>query len=269
MTESVSRSVYFVSESTGITAEAYGLSLLSQFGDARFIKRYTPFINTRDKAQALANELAHRAEAEGKKPIVFATMVDEEISTLLKHAECHYFELFDRFMPDVTEAIGMPPVRQSGISHGLINPANYEARIETINYALHNDDGMRLNKFGKADVILVGVSRSGKTPTCLYLALHFGMRAANYPITEEDFEKGDLPDELLAHKEKIFALTIDPERLAAIRELRRPNSDYASLRRCYKDVQMAQDMFHRHGMTVLDSTTHSIEELASLIKKSL
>ncbi|HPE78642.1 MAG: kinase/pyrophosphorylase [Chromatiaceae bacterium] len=269
MTDTVSRSVYFVSESTGITAEAYGQSLLSQFGDARFIKRYTPFINTREKAQALANELAHRAEAEGKKPIVFATMVDEEINTLLKHAECHYFELFDRFMPELTEALGMAPVRQSGISHGLVNPANYEARIETINYALHNDDGMRLNKFGKADVILVGVSRSGKTPTCLYLALHYGMRAANYPITEEDFEKGDLPDELLAHKKKIFALTIEPERLAAIRELRRPNSDYASLRRCYKEVQMAQDMFHRHGMTVLDSTTHSIEELASLIKKSL
>ena len=261
--------MYFVSESTGITAEAYGQSLLSQFGDARFIKRYTPFINTREKAQALANELAHRAEAEGKKPIVFATMVDEEINTLLKHAECHYFELFDRFMPELTGALGMAPVRQSGISHGLVNPANYEARIETINYALHNDDGMRLNKFGKADVILVGVSRSGKTPTCLYLALHYGMRAANYPITEEDFEKGDLPDELLAHKKKIFALTIEPERLAAIRELRRPNSDYASLRRCYKEVQMAQDMFHRHGMTVLDSTTHSIEELASLIKKSL
>jgi regulator of PEP synthase PpsR (kinase-PPPase family) len=155
------------------------------------------------------------------------------------------------------------------MSHGLVNLENYEARIETINYALNNDDGMRLNKFDLADVILVGVSRSGKTPTCLYLALHFGMRAANYPITEEDFEKGDLQDELIAHKDKVFALTIEPERLAAIRELRRPNSDYASMRRCFKEVQMAQDMFHRHGMTVLDSTTHSIEELASLIKKSL
>jgi regulator of PEP synthase PpsR (kinase-PPPase family) len=269
MTESVSRSVYFVSESTGITAEAYGQSLLSQFADARFVKRYTPFINSREKAQALANELAHRAEAEGEKPIVFATMVDEEINVLLKHSECHYFELFDRFMPDLTEVIGQQPSHQSGISHGVTNLENYEARIETINYALNNDDGMRLNKFHKADLILIGVSRSGKTPTCLYLALHFGMRAANYPITEEDFEKGDLPDELLEHKEKIFALTIEPERLAAIRELRRPDSEYSSLRRCYKEVQMAQDMFHRHALSVLDSTTHSIEELASLIKKSL
>jgi regulator of PEP synthase PpsR (kinase-PPPase family) len=269
MTESVSRSVYFVSESTGITAEAYGHSLLSQFADARFDKRYTPFINTREKAQALANELAHRAEAEGEKPIVFATMVDEEINTLLKHSECHYFELFDRFMPELIEVIGLAPSRQSGISHGVTNLENYEARIETINYALNNDDGMRLNKFHKADIILIGVSRSGKTPTCLYLALHFGMRAANYPITEEDFEKGDLPDELLEHKHKIFALTIEPDRLAAIRELRRPDSEYSSLRRCYKECQMAQDMFHRHSLTVLDYTTHSIEELASLIKKSL
>ena len=269
MTEGASRSVYFVSESTGITAEAYGNSLLSQFGDARFSTRYTPFINTRDKAQALANELAHRAEAEGAKPIVFATMADEELNAVLKHAECHYFELFDRFLPELIVATGLQPTRKSGISHGLVNLENYEARIDTINYALSNDDGMRLNKFGQADVILIGVSRSGKTPTCLYLALHFGMRAANYPITEEDFEAGDLPDELLAHRKKIFALTIEPERLAAIRELRRPDSDYASLRRCYKEVQMADDMFHRYGMTVLDSTTHSIEELASQIKKSL
>jgi regulator of PEP synthase PpsR (kinase-PPPase family) len=261
--------VYFVSESTGITAEAYGQSLLSQFSGANFITRYTPFINTREKAQALANEFAHRAEAEGMKPIVFATMVDEDINALLKGSDCHYFELFDRFMPDLIAATGLMPTRKSGVSHGLVNPENYEARIDTINYSLNNDDGMRLNKFDQADVILIGVSRSGKTPTCLYLALHFGMRAANYPITEEDFEKGDLPDELLAQKHKVFALTIEPERLAAIRELRRPNSDYATLRRCYKEVQMAQDMFHRYGMVVLDSTTHSIEELASLIKKSL
>lgn len=269
MTESVSRSVYFVSESTGITAEAYGHSLLSQFGDARFVTRYTPFINSRDKAQALADELAHRAEAEGRKPIVFATLVDDDISCVLKHADCHYFELFDRFMPDLVEAIGIEPTRKAGVSHGLLNPDSYEARIETINYALNNDDGMSLNRFEQADVILVGVSRSGKTPTCLYLALHFGIRAANYPITAEDFEKGDLPDEVLAYGHKVFALTIEPERLAAIRELRRPNSDYASLRRCYKEVQMALDMFHRNGLTLLDSTTQSIEELASLIKKSL
>ena len=269
MTEELNYSVYFVSESTGITAEAYGHSLLSQFHNARFNIKYTPFINTRDKAQALANDILHRAEAEGKKPIVFATMVDEEINTLLKHAECHYFELFDRFMPDLMQIIQLEPSRQSGVSHGLTNPDNYEARIDTINYALNNDDGMRLNKFDQADVILVGVSRSGKTPTCLYLALHFCMRAANYPITEEDFENGDLPEEVLAHKHKVYALTIDPERLAAIRELRRPNSEYATMRRCYKEVQMAEDMFHRYGLRVLDSTTQSIEELASLIKKGL
>ena len=269
MTEDRNRSVYFVSESTGITAEAYGHSLLSQFADVRFSIKYTPFINTREKAQALANEFLHRIEAEGKKPIVFSTMIDDEINKLLKHAECHYFELFDRFLPELAEVIGIDPTRQSGISHGVNNPDNYEARIDTINYAINNDDGMRLNRFDQADVILVGVSRSGKTPTCLYLALHFCMRAANYPITEEDFENGELPDEVLAHKHKIFALTIEPERLAAIRELRRPDSDYASLRRCHREVQMADDMFHLYGLTVLDSTTHSIEELASLIKKCL
>ena len=269
MTEDLNRSVYFVSESTGITAEAYGHSLLSQFENARFSIRYTPFIDSREKAQGLADELLHRSEAEGRKPIVFATMIDKEINALLRHAECHYFELFERFMPELIDVVGIAPTHRSGMSHGLNNPENYEARIDTINYALNNDDGVRLNKLDQADVILIGVSRSGKTPTCLYLALHFCMRAANYPITEEDFENGDLPMELLAHKHKIFALTINPERLSAIRELRRPDSDYASLRRCHREVHMADDMYHRHGLTVLDSTTQSIEELASLIKKAV
>ena len=182
MTDVTTRSVYFVSESTGITAEAYGQSLLSQFGDATFITRYTPFINSPEKAQSLSNELAHRAEAEGQKPIVFATMVDEEINSVLKHADCHYFELFDRFMPDLIEVLGLEPNHKSGISHGVVNLENYEARIDTINYALSNDDGMRLNKFDKADVIMIGVSRSGKD--------------ANLPVPGAAFRdaRGELPD---------------------------------------------------------------------------
>lgn len=269
MAELSRRSVYFVSESTGITAEVYGQTLLSQFEGTRFDTRYTPYINSLQKAQALARELAHMAEAEGRKPVVFATMVDEEISAVLARAECHYFELFDRFMPELCTAMDLKPTRRAGMSHGLNNPENYEARIDTINYALANDDGMRLDRFDKADVILVGVSRSGKTPTCLYLALNFGIRAANYPITDEDFENNDLPEEILKNGHKVFALTIEAERLASIRQLRRPNSRYSDLRRCRNEVMMAEDMFHRHGWRVLDSTAHSIEELASLIKKSL
>lgn len=269
MAEDIARTVYFVSESTGITAEAYGHTLLSQFVDAKFVIRYMPYISSLAKAQSLSDELAHIAEAEGRQPIVFATMVDEQINNLLRHSECHYFELFDRFMPDLIDAIGLTPTPQSGVSHGLKGQKDYSKRIDIINYALTNDDGISLKKLDQADVILIGVSRSGKTPTCLYLALHFGLRAANYPITEEDFEKGDLPPEVLKHRHKMFGLTIDPQNLADIRQRRRPDSPYAELKRCRSEVQMAEDMFYRYQLTVLDSTSHSIEELASYIVKSL
>lgn len=267
MADRPSQRVYFVSECTGITAEVYGHSLLSQFAEVDFHTRYLPYVNTRDKAQALVREIAHLAEAEGNRPIIFATMGDEAINAILKTAEAHYYELFDRFLPDLTRDTRLTLKRQSGMSHAMRSD-RYDARLDAINYALANDDGMKLNALDQADAVVVGVSRSGKTPTCLYLALHFNLRAANYPLTEEDFERDRLPDEVLQHTGRIVALTIDPQRLAAIRERRRPGSSYAELGRCRREVQQAEALFRRYQFPVLDSTSRSIEELAAQIVKN-
>lgn len=264
------RTVYYVSESTGITAETLGHSLISQFEQTiEFKAIYMPFINTVEKAKKLAKQFDMVAKRDGARPIVFATMVEYETRVVLKRSNCLYIELFDTFIAPLSRELGVNPSGKTGLSHGMLNGESYENRMDIINFAMVNDDGARLDKFDQADVILIGVSRSGKTPTCLYLAMHFGIKAANYPLTPDDFEQNKIPDSLLKHKEKLVALTIDPPRLSRIREERRPGSEYASLKRCNSEVKQALQMFRKHGIWVLDTTTHSIEEISSRIAKAI
>lgn len=101
--------------------------------------------------------------------------------------------------------------------------------------------------YDEADIIITGVSRSGKTPTCLYLALQYGLKAANYPITEEDINDQKIPAPLKPFKSKIFGLTIDPERLAVIRNERKPNSRYSSIKQCNYEVEEVELMYRREN----------------------
>ncbi len=261
------RTVFFVSESTGITAEAVGQSMLHQFDGIEFEKIYLPFVNTEEKAHKLLQRFVDIKEQTGLRPIVFATMADCEISKILREGDCLYLEMFDTFSIILSEELGVEPIFKSGQSHGITD--DYESRINSIHYAMDNDDGMRMDKFDKADVILVGVSRSGKTPTCLYLAMHFGLKAANYPLTPDDFEKGVMPAALKSQKHKLIGLTIDPKRLQQIREVRRSGSEYSSLKRCQSEVKMASAMFKKLNIKVLDTSEKSIEEIASRIVKAL
>jgi len=268
--DKLKRTVYFVSESTGITAETLGQSLISQFSQVvNFRTLYMPYINSAEKAKALSEQFDRVVAEEGAKPIVFATMAEPEVRDILTSANCVYIELFDTFIGKLSQELGVPPSGKTGLSHGIINGETYEDRMSIINFAMANDDGARLDKYNQADVILIGVSRSGKTPTCLYLAMHFGVKAANYPLTEEDFESNKLPDAVMRNKEKLIGLTIDPARLSRIREERRPGSPYASLRRCQAEVRQAQQFFRRLKLQVLDTTSHSIEEISSRIMKQL
>ncbi|EGV33651.1 phosphotransferase ydiA [Thiorhodococcus drewsii AZ1] len=265
----MNRTVFFVSESTGITAETLGHSLLSQFDTVNFEQVYMPYINTELRAQALTQRMAEAADRDGARPIVFATMLNHEIRDILKGGNCFYVELFEVFVGPLSAELGVPPSLKSGQSHAITKPSYYTKRIEAINFAMANDDGIRPDNFHRADVVLTGVSRSGKTPTCLYLAMHYGLRSANYPITEEDFERGDLPQLLYDCRHKLFALTIEPQRLQLIREERRPGSGYASLKRCQDDIKQAQKMYKRLQVPVLNTTTQSIEEISSQIIKML
>jgi regulator of PEP synthase PpsR (kinase-PPPase family) len=263
------RTVYFVSESTGITAETMGHSLLSQFDTVDLEQVYMPYINTEARARALCQRMDEAHARDGARPLVFATMLDSGIAEILKQGNCFYLELFETFVEPISAELGVPPSRKSGRSHAITKPSSYTKRIDAINFAMANDDGMRPDNFRHADVVLVGVSRSGKTPTCLYLAMHYGLRAANHPITEEDFAHGDLPPEVIAVKSRVFGLTIDAQRLHAIREERRPGSEYASAERCRRDIREAQAMFKRHGILALNTTSQSIEEIASQILRAV
>ena len=260
----MTRPVFYISDGTGITAETIGHSLLTQFEGVDFETRRIAFVDNAEKAQAAAVEIRSTADAMGVRPIVINTVVDQSLSAILAESGAVMLDVFTPFIQPLEAELGVKRQSRVGKAHGLVDFAAYESRINATNYALTHDDGIDLD-YGEADLILVGVSRSGKTPTCLYLALHYGVKAANYPLTEEDLEGEGLPKRLKAHRRKLFGLTIDPARLQKIREERKPGSRYATLDVCRREVAIAEAMFRREQIPVLSTTHTSIEEIASKI----
>jgi len=258
------RQVYFVSDHTGITAETLGHSLLTQFDDVEFRQETIPFIGTIERAHEAVAKI-DAAAASGMLPIVFSTLVNVETRKVVMGARCLFLDFFDAFLAPLERELGIPSAHAKGRAHGVADYAKYMLRIEAMNYALANDDGMTLKNYDRADVILVGVSRAGKTPTCLYLALQYGVYAANFPITDEQLGGKGLPTELLRHKQKLFGLSIEPDRLMRIRAERRPDSTYASEKQVKFELNEARTLMQRHGIPLLDSSKLSIEELATTI----
>jgi len=260
------RTVFFISDRTGITAEMLGNSLLTQFEDIRFHRVTIPFVDSPEKVQeALKQVNAHAAEAP-TRPIVVSSIVDEVMSETIRHeANALTLDLFQVFIQPLEAELGAKSSHTAGRSHGIANSHEYFARMEAINFAQSHDDGAATRDLAKAQVILVGVSRCGKTPTSLYLALQFGIRAANFPLTPDDFADRKLPASLHPYRERLFGLTIQPERLREIREERRPASKYASLEQCRYEVREAEHMMQGERITMLDTTTKSIEEIATTI----
>ena len=256
------RPVYFISDGTGITAETIGHSLLTQFNGTEFRTLRIPFVDTADKARAAAAEIRAAGERAGVRPIVVSSAVNQELAGLLADSGALMLDIFAPFILPLEQELGIKREPRVGKAHGMVDFAAYEARINATNYALTHDDGVDLD-YGEADLILVGVSRSGKTPTRLYLALHYGVMAANYPLTEDDLGGDGLPPRLRAHKRKLFGLTIDPVRLQQIRTERKPGSRYATLEQCRREVQLAEAMFRLENIPSLSTTHTSIEEIAS------
>ena len=263
------RTVFFVSDGTGITAETFGNSILAQFAiKPRHVRR--PFIDSLDKAHQVVAEINHSAELEGKKPIVFVTLVDPETLNLVKtQSKGMVLDMFNTFIEPLEAELEMTSNHRVGRFSDISKSQEYTDRIEAINFSLAHDDGQSAKNLAVADVILVGVSRSGKTPTSLYLAMQHGIKAANYPLIPEDFERDAIPSSLAPFKKKCFGLTIDPERLSQIRNERRPNSRYASLENCREEVKQAEAMMRREGIDWLSSTHKSIEEIATTILRDL
>jgi len=259
------RTVFFVSDRTGITAEMLGNSLLSQFEEFNFQRETIPFVDTPEKIDEVLKRIDAVAAAEGRRPLVFSSIVEESMSAQLGQANALVLDLFQVFIAPLESELKAKSSHAAGRSHGIANSHEYFARIEAVNFAQAHDDGASTRDMSKAQIILVGVSRCGKTPTTLYLALQFGIRAANFPLTPDDFANKNLPASVLPYRDRLFGLTINPERLKQIRGERRPGSSYATLENCRYEVREAEQMMQRESITMLDTTTKSIEEIATTI----
>jgi regulator of PEP synthase PpsR (kinase-PPPase family) len=262
------RKVFFLSDSTGMTAENLGRSLLAQFPDIQFESVTKPFVDTPEKAKRIATEINQEVQTSAQRPIVIDTILNTEASDLIRRANCFYIDIFSTFLSPLEEELG---VRSS---HTVGHPAifkedsrtvdqNYMQRIDAVHFALANDDGMHLHRYNDADIILIGVSRTGKTPSSVYLGMQYGVKAANYPLIPDDLELSKIPNALKDHTKKLFGLTIRPARLAEIRNERKPNSQYAALRTCVDEVRQAEALYRQYRIPYIDTTQLSVEEISA------
>lgn len=263
------RTVVYLSDGTAITAETFGKAIMAQFDmPARQVR--VPFVDTLEKADKVIAQINAVHEKDGVRPVVFMTLVNNEIVKRINEAcNAMVMDMFSMFINPLEAEFGVKSHHRVGRFSDVSKSDTYRARIDAINYSLMHDDGQTSRDLSQADVILIGVSRSGKTPTSLYLAMQHGLKVANYPLIPEDFERNKLPGELHKYRTKLFGLTIAPERLSQIRQERRPNSRYASLENCRYEIDAAQKLMRRENIRWLESTTKSIEEISATILQTV
>jgi hypothetical protein len=261
----IKRSVFFISDGTAITAETLGHSLLAQFPHVKFDIHIIPSITSEEAAMNVVSEINKRADKDGQQPLVFDTLVDPYVRDIINTANAVNLDVFEGLISKLSDVLGTPPTTLVGQTHAVTDSESYKARIDAVHFALDNDDGARTRHYDKADLILIGVSRSGKTPTSIYLSLQFGIRVANYPLTEEDLDDNRLPAVLKEHKNKLFGLMIDAERLVAIRSERKANSRYASFSQCQMELRAVEGIYISEGIKYLNVSEMSIEEISTRV----
>ena len=262
------RIVFIVSDGTGITADNFSQSILAQF-EASFKRFRIPFVDSVDKAHDAVSNINQSHQQYGVQPIVFTTLVNPELNAIVTKANGLILDMFQTFVAPLETALGMKSTHAMNRLHHNADTEAYKNRIEAINYSLAHDDGQSNQNLAEADVILVGISRVGKTPTSLYLAMQYGLKAANYPLIPEDFERGQLPKDLIPHRQKIFGLMIDAERLSEIRNERRPGSNYAKLENCRYEINEATAMMKKQSIPWVLTTSKSIEEIATTVLQAI
>lgn len=262
------RTAFFISDGTGITAETLGNSLLAQFDHVEFERITIPYVDNEKAAKEAVIQINQSATRNGAAPVIFDTIVDRNIRDIIASANGFTMDVFTSFLQPLEAALDTNSSYSVGNSHSIVDDQSYKVRIDAVHFALDNDDGARTRYYDQADVILIGVSRCGKTPTCLYLAMQFGIMAANYPLTEDDLDDIQLPKPLQKYRDKLFGLSIETERLAAIRTERKSNSKYASLSQCESEVRGAEAIYNRFRIPYLDSTHASVEEISTRVLAS-
>jgi len=261
--------VFFLSDSTGISAETMGNALLIQFPGLRFERTVIPFISSVKEARAVVARIDAALDASARTPLVFTTAASDEVRLELRRTRCPLIDFFDLHMQQVEAILETRGERFAARLHAVGDIKRYNSRMQAIEYAIEHDDGQSVRGLEKADVILVAPSRCGKTPTAMYLALQHGLFVANYPIVEEDLEVIELPRPVRHLRGKCFGLITSPARLTAVRQERRPGSRYASLEQCTFELRRTQAMFSRHHLPVVDSSTKSVEEISTIILQRL
>jgi len=259
------RRVFFISDRTGISAETLGETLLTQFQNINFMRTDIPFVTSPEKAHLAVAQITAAEETDGVAPLIFSTLTDPESQSIIAAGTSHVFDLFGTYIKPLERALGVNSSHTAGRMHGMTNSDEYQHRVDALNFTLDHDDGLRPKDLAKANVVLIGVSRSGKTPTSLYLAMHFHLKTANYPLNEEDLQYGNLPEQLKPVHDRIFGLSIKPEQLSRIRHGRRPNSRYSSMEQCMFEVQRAETVYRESAIPFVDTTSVSIEEIATNI----
>ena len=262
------RKVFFLSDSTGLTAENLGRSLLVQFPQIQFESVTKPFVDSADKAQVIAAEINNEVQTSSQRPIVIDTILNTDVSDIIKTTDCFYIDIFSTFLSPLESELGVKSAHNVGHpaifkEDSRVVDSAYMARIDAVHFALANDDGMHLHRYADADIILVGVSRTGKTPSSVYLGMQYGVKAANYPLIPDDLESSKLPSALVDHQKKLFGLTIRPARLAEIRNERKPNSNYANLRTCVDEIRKAEALYRQYRIPYIDTTQLSVEEISA------
>jgi regulator of PEP synthase PpsR (kinase-PPPase family) len=257
--------VYYISDKTAITAEAFGKTLISQFSSVTIKQSTHRFIDSDEKAHKLKIEINTKLTESNNTAILFSTLVDPKLREIVKQSSGHFLDLFNLAIPELEKIFKCNASINSGLAHGSVQDRNYEQRMDAVNFALVHDDGISVNHYDKADIILTGVSRSGKTPTSLYLAMHYGIYTANYPLTEETLTTDTIPTELQRYQSRVFALTIQADRLQKIRASRLPDTQYSSLNQCKLEIRQAEKLIKKSNFPVLDVTSSSVEEIATTV----
>ncbi len=259
------RIIFFISDSTGITVEKWGHSLLSQFPDIDFQIISLRYVDSLEKIAKTRKQIEMAAKNSGMPPLVFSTLIELPLRAALKTEVAVFLDMFENFLDLLEESLQQKATHVRGSTHRITGQGTYMVRMDAVNFALRNDDGLRTQDYAQAEVILLGVSRSGKTPVCLYLAMQYGIFAANYPLVGEDLQFSLLPPLLQRFRQKLFALTIEPQRLQKIRSQRHSGRHYAQIGQCRQEVAQAEELFAVNHLPVLDTSSVSVEEIATQI----
>lgn len=259
------RSVFYISDQTGITTEKLGNALLVKFPNLEFHKDSFPFSNTTAKIGQAMLKVRNRYMIDGYKPLILSSMIDPNLRKLLNVDYAVNIDFFEEFIGKLEDALETKADMTAGKVHSIGNEEQYKHRIDAIHYSLENDDGVSCKHYDEADIIIVGVSRVGKTPTSIYLAVNYGIKVANYPFAEADLHTDHLPKSLVPYHHKLFGLSIEADRLHRIRSNRMPGSKYAERSTCQQEISVAEHIMHNCGIPFLNTSHKSIEEISVAI----